>query len=67
MKRSASPPELFKSAQITPKAVLKNHSKSHKIRKMENSIVLDLEWVDLYSEHIIWYALVHFLQLRRKV
>jgi hypothetical protein len=27
---------------------------------MENSIVLDLEWVDLHSEHIIWYALVHY-------
>jgi hypothetical protein len=23
---------------------------------MENLIVLDLEWVDLHNEHIIWYA-----------
>ena len=25
---------------------------------MENLILLDSTWVDLYSEHIIWYALV---------
>jgi hypothetical protein len=28
---------------------------------MENPIVSGLlEWVDLHSEHIIWYALVHY-------
>jgi hypothetical protein len=38
-----------------PRAVLKNHNKSQKSRKMENPIVLDLERVDLHNEHI-WYA-----------
>jgi hypothetical protein len=37
---------------------LKNHSKSQKNRKMENSILLDSTWVDLHNEHIIWCALV---------
>jgi hypothetical protein len=37
---------------------LKNHSKSQKNHKMENLILLDSTWVDLHSEHIIWYALV---------
>ena len=46
-----------------PKIVLKNHSKSQKNHKIENPIVLDSKWVDLHSERIIWYALVHFLQL----
>jgi hypothetical protein len=36
-----SPPELFKTDQITLKAVLKNHIKSQKNHKMENQIVLD--------------------------
>ena len=61
MKRSISPPELSKTGQITPKAVLKNHSKSQKNHKMKNLIVLDSKWVDLHSEHIIWYALIYFL------
>jgi hypothetical protein len=43
MKWTVSPPELSKTSQITPRAVLKNHSKSQKNRKMENPIVLDLE------------------------
>jgi hypothetical protein len=33
--------ELSKTGQITPKTVLKNHSKSQKNHKMENPIVLD--------------------------
>jgi hypothetical protein len=37
---------------------LKNHSKSQKNYKMENLILLDSTWVDLYNEHIIWSALV---------
>jgi hypothetical protein len=37
---------------------LKNHSKSQKNHKIENIILLDSTWVDLHSEHIIWYALV---------
>jgi hypothetical protein len=37
---------------------LKNHSKSQKNHKIENTILLDSTWVDLHSEHIIWYALV---------
>jgi hypothetical protein len=35
--------KLFKTGQITPKAVLKNHNKSQKNHKMDNSIMLDLE------------------------
>jgi hypothetical protein len=41
MKRSISSPEFFKTGQITPKAILKNHSKSQKIHKIKNPIVLD--------------------------
>ena len=37
---------------------LKNHSKSQKNHKIENLILLDSTWVDLYSEHIIWYVLI---------
>jgi hypothetical protein len=37
---------------------LKNHNKSQKNHKMENPILLHSTWVDLHSEHIIWYALV---------
>ena len=53
-------PELFKTDQITPKPVLKNHSKSQKNHKMKNPIVLDSKWVELHSEDIIWYASIHF-------
>ena len=35
--------------------VIVNH---RKIIKIENLILLDSTWVDLHSEHIIWYALV---------
>ena len=49
-----------KPVKLPPKAILKNHSKSQKNYKMENPIVLDSKWVDLHSEHIIWYALVFF-------
>jgi hypothetical protein len=35
MKRSISPPELFKTGQITPEAVLKN-TINEKIHKMKN-------------------------------
>jgi hypothetical protein len=58
MKLSIPPPELCKTGQIIPTAVLKNHSKLQKIHKMENQIVLDFKWVDLPNEHIIWNALV---------
>ena len=37
---------------------LKNHSKSQKNHKMKNLILLDSTWVDLHSEHIIWYSFV---------
>jgi hypothetical protein len=37
---------------------LKIHSKSQKNHKIENLILLDSTWVDLYSEYIIWYVLV---------
>jgi hypothetical protein len=47
--------ELSKIGQITPKAVLKNHTKSQKNHKMENSIMLDSKWVYLHNEYIIWY------------
>ena len=43
-----------------PKEVLKNHSKSQKNHKIESPIVLDSKWVDLHSEHIIWYVLVYY-------
>jgi hypothetical protein len=33
---------------------------------MENPIALDLEWVDLHSEHTIWYALVHVFTAMKK-
>jgi hypothetical protein len=48
--------ELSQNDQIIPIVVLKNHSKSHENCKMKNPIVLDLEWVDLHNEHIIWYV-----------
>jgi hypothetical protein len=35
--------------------IIVNHRKNH---KNGNSILLDSTWVDLHSEHIIWYALV---------
>jgi hypothetical protein len=38
----------------------KNHNRSQKNHKMKNLIVLDSKWVDLYCDHIIWYALVLF-------
>jgi hypothetical protein len=41
MKMELLPPELSKTGQITPEAVLKNHNKSQKNHKMENPIVLD--------------------------
>jgi hypothetical protein len=37
---------------------LKNHIKSQKNHKMKNPILLHSTWVDLHSEHIIWYPLV---------
>jgi hypothetical protein len=45
---------------------LKNHNKSQKNRKMENPIALYLEWVNLHSEHIIWYAVVHIFTPMKK-
>jgi hypothetical protein len=41
MKMDFFTPELLKQDKSPPKAVLKNHSKSQKNHKMENSIVLD--------------------------
>ena len=41
IKWSISPPELFKTGQITPKTILKNLRKSQKNHKMKNPIVLD--------------------------
>jgi hypothetical protein len=41
MKMNFLPPELSKTGQITPKALLKNHNKSEKNHKIENSIVLN--------------------------
>ena len=60
------PVNFSKSAKLIPKAVWKtivNHRKNH---KMKNPIVLDFKWVDLHSEHIIWYALVHFFTAMKK-
>jgi hypothetical protein len=59
MKIEFLPPELSKTGQITPEAVLKNHSKSQKNHKMKNQIALDFKLVVLRSEHTIWNALVH--------
>jgi hypothetical protein len=41
MKMKLLPLNFLKQDKSTPKAVLKNHSKSQKNNKMENSIVLD--------------------------
>ena len=60
MKWSISPLNFPKPVKLSPKAILKNHSKSQKNHKMENPIVLDSKWVDLHNEHIIWYALVYY-------
>ena len=38
---------------------LKNHSKSQKNHKIKNPVLLNSAWVDIDSEHIIWYALEH--------
>jgi hypothetical protein len=54
------PLNFAKRVKLPPTAVSKNHSKSHKIHKMENQIVLDFKWVDLPNEHIKWNALVQF-------
>ena len=55
-----TPLNFSKPVKLPPKAVSKKHSKSQKNHKIENLIVLDSKWVDLYSEYIIWYALVYF-------
>jgi hypothetical protein len=44
-------PELSKTGQITPEAILKNHSKSQKNHKMKNQIVLDFKLV-VYAVNI---------------
>jgi hypothetical protein len=59
MKMDLLPPELSKTGQITPEAVLKNHSKSQKNHKMKNPIVLNFKLVVLRSEHTIWNTLIH--------
>jgi hypothetical protein len=43
MKMDFLPPGLSKTGQITPEAVLKNHSKSRKNQKIKNQIVLDFK------------------------
>jgi hypothetical protein len=43
MKRSVPSLNFPKSVKLPHRAVLKNHSKTQKNHKMENSIVLDLE------------------------
>jgi hypothetical protein len=43
---------------------LKNHSKSQNNHKIENPILLNSTWVDLHTEHIIWYTLVQSLCCR---
>jgi hypothetical protein len=58
-KMDFSPLEFSKTGQITPEAVLKNHSKSQKNHKMKNQIALDFKLVALHSEHTIWNALGH--------
>jgi hypothetical protein len=45
------PSELSKTGQITPEAVLKNHSKSQKNHKMKYLIVLDFKLV-VYAVNI---------------
>jgi hypothetical protein len=55
-----------KPVKLALKVVLKNHSKSLKNCKMENQTVLDLEWVDVHTEHVIWYDLVHFFTATNK-
>jgi hypothetical protein len=59
MKIDFLPLELSKTGQITPEAILKNHSKSQKNRKMKNQIVLDFKLVVLRSKHTIWDTLLH--------
>jgi hypothetical protein len=63
MKMDFLPSELSNTGQITPEAVLKNHSKSYKNHKMKNQIVLDFKLVVLHSEHTIWNTLVHVFLL----
>jgi hypothetical protein len=41
MKIDFLPTKLSKTGQITPEAVLKNHSKSQKNHKMKNQVMLD--------------------------
>jgi hypothetical protein len=47
------PPQLSKTEQITPEAVLKNYNKSQKNLKMKNQIVLDFKLVVLCGEHTL--------------
>jgi hypothetical protein len=46
MKRFISPLNFPKPIKLSLKAFLKNHSKSQKNRKMENSILLDFPFYD---------------------
>jgi hypothetical protein len=57
------PLNFLKQVKLPPKSVLKNHYKSQKNHKIENSIVLDSKWVDVSNEHIIWYVLVYIFLL----
>jgi hypothetical protein len=59
--------ELSKNQSNYPlRQFFKNHSKSQKNHKMKILIVLDSKWVNLYNEHIICYALVHFFTAMKK-
>ena len=55
-----------KPVKLSPKVVLKNHSKPQKNHKIKNPVVLDSKWVDLHSKYIIWYALIYFFTAMKK-
>jgi hypothetical protein len=56
MKRMYHSLDFSKPIKLPLEQFWNNHSKSQKICKMKNPIVLDLEWVNLHNDHIIWYA-----------
>jgi hypothetical protein len=52
MERHISPLKLSKTGETTPKAFLKNHSKSQKNHKMENPVVLDTTSLKCISRQV---------------